>query len=42
MGNRYNVSLTEEIHEKGVKDADRIGLKFSTYVAYLILKNHEK
>lgn len=38
MKNRYNICIDEETHLKGVKDAEKIGLSFSTYIAYLILK----
>lgn len=38
MKNRYNISIDEDTHAKGVKNAEKIGLSFSTYVAYLILK----
>lgn len=38
MRKGYNICLTEETHDKAVKNAERLGLSLSAYLAYLINK----
>jgi len=36
---RYNISMSEEIHDKGVKKAEKAGRSFSNWIEQLILKS---
>jgi len=42
MKKRYNLNISEEVHQKGVKRAKEDDRSFSSYVEQLIKKDCEK